>query len=221
MSSSIGGSNGPFHARSENRSPMALSQATIAHAGLSDGSPPALECIGQIAPGIAWCSQTSGVEVSDRSDELLVDDNSSTCMAIGTTAPAVICQTMNSAAIVGSVLRQDFMSDCRICLPSTRVKLIGEKGGGDWGFGIRGSGIWLFGNNSSDERFVQRVDVIVEGALTRHLKHGGLSTLPGNQESHARHLRTVGARMIVVRTREHVVRSHVLVDERDTPSNSD
>ena len=79
----------------------------------------------------------------------------------------------------------------------------------------------LSGHYSADERLVQRVDVIVEGALTWHLKHGGLSTLPGNQESHARHLRTVGARMIVVRTREHVVRSHVLVDERDTPSNSD
>ncbi len=129
----MGGSNGPFHARSENRSPVALSQATIAHAGLSDGSPPGLECIGQIAPGMAWCSQTSGVEVSDRPDELLVDDNSSTCMAIGTTAPAVTCQTMNSAAIVGSVLRQNFMSDCRICLSPARVKLSGTK---DWGFGI-------------------------------------------------------------------------------------
>jgi hypothetical protein len=170
-------------------------------------------------------------------------------MAIGTTAPAVICQTMNSAAIVGSVLRQDFMSDCRICLPSRRVKLI--RGGRDSGLGIRGWGLkeilanisinqqsaftihQRFANHESqksqmssggdppNERFVQRVDVIVESALTWHLEHGGLSTLPGNQESHARHLRTVGARMIVVRTREHVVRSHVLVGERDTPSNSD
>lgn len=50
--------------------------------------------------------------------------------------------------------------------------------------GIRGLGLGvrdcLFSNDSPNERFVQRVDVIVEGALTWHLEHGGLSTLPGN-----------------------------------------
>ena len=79
----------------------------------------------------------------------------------------------------------------------------------------------LSSDNPADERIEERVDVVVKGTLTRHLEHGGFSTLSWNQESHARHLGTVGARMIVVRTREHVVRSHVLVDKRDTSSNPD
>ena len=48
-----GGSKGPFQARRANRWVAALSQATIAQPGVFDDSAPPLECIGQIAPGMA------------------------------------------------------------------------------------------------------------------------------------------------------------------------
>ena len=54
-------------------------------------------------------------------------------MASGTTAPAVTCQVMNNAAIIGSPPRQDLMFASRICLSPGPVKL-------SRGFGIRGSG---------------------------------------------------------------------------------